>query len=184
VQFLAVSHCVALTLDVRANPQVLRVYADGALVARTDVNGQPNAYNVTVPVKSGSRYILAVTGSIGEPYGGYRGQPGLRCAPWRYPGDIARDRTESGLFDLFRVPWRYPGDTPSIEPKLVCLIFFEKAKGRGGYYIDVVSNLKIRFERDLLEIRAGGMLISLLCPAGCRLVFGAYRGMPFGHFGT
>lgn len=60
--------------------QILRVYADGALVARTDRNNQPSAYNVTVPVKGGSRVILALTGSIGEPYGGYRGQPGLRCA--------------------------------------------------------------------------------------------------------
>ena len=61
--------------------QILRVYADGALVARTDRNNQPSAYNVTVPVKGGSRVILALTGSIGEPYGGYRGLPGLRCAP-------------------------------------------------------------------------------------------------------
>ena len=60
--------------------QILRVYEDGALVARTDRNNQPSAYNVSVPVKGGSRVILALTGSIGEPYGGYRGQPGLRCA--------------------------------------------------------------------------------------------------------
>jgi hypothetical protein len=58
--------------------QILRVYGDGALVARTDAANQPSSYNVTVPVKAGERYILAVSGSIGEPYGGYRGMPGVR----------------------------------------------------------------------------------------------------------
>ena len=69
-----------LLLPIVRSVQILRVYADGALVARTDRNNQPSAYNVSVPVKGGSRVILALTGSVGEPYGGYRGQPGLRCA--------------------------------------------------------------------------------------------------------
>lgn len=57
------------------------MYANGALVARTDPPGQPSTFTLSVPIIGGTRYILAMTGSVGEPYGGYRGMPGLRYVP-------------------------------------------------------------------------------------------------------
>ena len=60
--------------------QELRVYENGKQTAtNTPVNG-PEVWNLTVPVSNGSRYILAQQADLGDPYGGYRGQPGLRCS--------------------------------------------------------------------------------------------------------
>lgn len=59
--------------------QSLRVYANGKLVARTDQPDQPVVYNLTgLTIEGGTTYILVLDGSVGDPYGNYRGQPGLR----------------------------------------------------------------------------------------------------------
>ncbi|CAK0785155.1 hypothetical protein CVIRNUC_008361 [Coccomyxa viridis] len=58
--------------------QELRVYENGKQTAtNTPTNGSA-VWTLTVPVKNGSRYILAQQADLGDPYGGYRGQPGLR----------------------------------------------------------------------------------------------------------
>ena len=60
--------------------QELRVYENGKQTAtNTPTNGSA-VWTLTVPVKNGSRYILAQQADLGDPYGGYRGQPGLRCS--------------------------------------------------------------------------------------------------------
>jgi hypothetical protein len=59
--------------------QVLRVYQDGKQIASNVDNGPP-VWNLTVPVQAGSRYLLVQEADNGMPYGGYRGQPGLRYA--------------------------------------------------------------------------------------------------------
>lgn len=57
--------------------QVLKVYQDGKQIASNVDNGPP-VWNLTVPVQAGSRYLLVQEADNGMPYGGYRGQPGLR----------------------------------------------------------------------------------------------------------
>ena len=60
--------------------QELRVYENGKQTAtNTPMNGSA-VWTLTVPVMNGSRYILAQQADLGDPYGGYRGQPGLRCS--------------------------------------------------------------------------------------------------------
>ena len=55
------------------------MYENGKQTAtNTPTNGSA-VWTLTVPVKNGSRYILAQQADLGDPYGGYRGQPGLRC---------------------------------------------------------------------------------------------------------
>ena len=59
--------------------QVLRVYANGKLVARTDEPGAAIVYNITgLPITGGTNYIFVLDGTLGDPYGNYRGHPGLR----------------------------------------------------------------------------------------------------------
>ena len=60
--------------------QVLRVYQDGKEIASNIPDNNTKVWQLTVPVKAGSRYILAQQADLGDPYGGYRGQPGLRFA--------------------------------------------------------------------------------------------------------
>lgn len=66
------------------------MYEDGKQIASNVPAGGPKVWDLKVPVKEGSRYILAQQADLGDPYGGYRGQPGLRCPspcyhtpPWR-----------------------------------------------------------------------------------------------------
>lgn len=59
--------------------QVLYVYKDGQVIARNDVQ-TPKVWNLTIPVAAGSRYLLVQEAATGDPYGGFRGNPGLRCA--------------------------------------------------------------------------------------------------------
>ncbi|KAK9811999.1 hypothetical protein WJX73_007485 [Symbiochloris irregularis] len=59
--------------------QVLRVYNNGKLVARTDQPGQAIVYNISsLPITGGSVYYFVVNGASGDPYGNYRAHPGLR----------------------------------------------------------------------------------------------------------
>ena len=55
------------------------MYEDGKQIASNVPASGPKVWDLTVPVKEGSRYILAQQADLGDPYGGYRGQPGLRC---------------------------------------------------------------------------------------------------------
>ena len=56
------------------------MYENGKQTAtNTPLNGSA-VWTLTVPVKNGSRYILAQQADLGDPYGGYCGQPGLRCS--------------------------------------------------------------------------------------------------------
>ena len=57
--------------------QVLKVYQDGKQIASNVDNGPP-VWNLTIPVQAGSRYLLVQEADNGMPYGGYRGQVGLR----------------------------------------------------------------------------------------------------------
>ena len=59
--------------------QVLRVYQDGKEIANNQPANSPPIWNLTIPVQAGSRYLLVQDADVGMPYGGYRGQPGLRC---------------------------------------------------------------------------------------------------------
>jgi hypothetical protein len=61
----------------RTCAQVLLVYRDGQVIARNNAQ-TPNVWNLTIPVQAGSRYLFVQEGSTGEPYGGFRGNPGLR----------------------------------------------------------------------------------------------------------
>ncbi|CAL8463261.1 g2795 [Coccomyxa elongata] len=54
--------------------QALKVYQDGKVIA----SNSPEVFQLSVPVKAGSRYLIVVEGTTGDPYGGYRGQPGVR----------------------------------------------------------------------------------------------------------
>ena len=58
---------------------MLRVYQDGKEIANNQPANSPPIWNLTIPVQAGSRYLLVQDADVGMPYGGYRGQPGLRC---------------------------------------------------------------------------------------------------------
>lgn len=58
--------------------QVLKVYQDGKQIATNAPANGPLTWNLTIPVQAGSRYLLVQEADTGMPYGGYRGQPGLR----------------------------------------------------------------------------------------------------------
>lgn len=58
--------------------QVLRVYADGKQIASNIPDNGSRIWELSIPVKAGSRYILAQEADLGDPYGGFRGHPGLR----------------------------------------------------------------------------------------------------------
>ena len=58
------------------------MYANGKLIARTDEPGQAIKYNIGgLQVTGGTNYVFVLDGSTGDPYGNYRGHPGLRCLP-------------------------------------------------------------------------------------------------------
>ena len=60
--------------------QSLRVYNGGKEIARTDPGAVPNTYALNnMAITGGSDYIFVVAGSLGDPYGSYRGHPGIRC---------------------------------------------------------------------------------------------------------
>lgn len=71
------TECYVLREQLRL--QVLKVYKDGKQIA-SNLDGGVPAWNLTVPIQAGSRYLLVQEADVGEPYGGYRGQPGLRWA--------------------------------------------------------------------------------------------------------
>ncbi len=54
------------------------VYQDGKVIAQNNPPNSPKVFQLTVPVKAGSRYLIVVEGTTGDPYGGYRGHPGVR----------------------------------------------------------------------------------------------------------
>lgn len=58
--------------------QELTVYKDGKQIATNTPATGPKVWNLTVLVTPGSRYILAQQADLGDPYGGFRGHPGLR----------------------------------------------------------------------------------------------------------
>lgn len=58
--------------------QVLMVYQDGKVIAQNNPANSPKVFTLSVPVKAGSRYLIVVEGTTGDPYGGYRGHPGVR----------------------------------------------------------------------------------------------------------
>ncbi len=55
------------------------MYQDGKVVAQNNPPNSPILFELSVPVKAGSRYLIVVEGATGDPYGGYRGHPGVRC---------------------------------------------------------------------------------------------------------
>ncbi len=57
---------------------MLKVYQDGKQIATNAPANGPITWNLTVPIQAGSRYLLVQQADTGMPYGGYRGQPGLR----------------------------------------------------------------------------------------------------------
>lgn len=61
------------------------MYEDGKQIATNTPDTGSKVWKLTVPVKEGSRYILAQQAALGDPYGGFRGHPGLRyllgCLP-------------------------------------------------------------------------------------------------------
>ena len=75
----ACAHVGVNTSVLPGRAQVLYVYKDGQVVARNDAQ-TPKVWNLTVPVVAGSRYLLVQEAATGDPYGGFRGHPGLRCA--------------------------------------------------------------------------------------------------------
>ena len=58
--------------------QELTVYKDGKQIASNTPAMGSKVWNLTIPVTPGSRYILAQQAVLGDPYGGFRGHPGLR----------------------------------------------------------------------------------------------------------
>ena len=74
-----------LTCDVYMGPQYARVYANGKMVTRTDVPGQTPIFTLVLPVVAGTKYLIVLNGDMGDPYGGYRGHPGVRCMPLLQP---------------------------------------------------------------------------------------------------
>jgi hypothetical protein len=57
---------------------VLRVYENGKEIASNEPGNGTKVWQLTIPVKPGARYILAQEADLGDPYGGFRGHPGLR----------------------------------------------------------------------------------------------------------
>ena len=65
--------------------QALRAYNAGKEIARTDPSGVPNTYALnSMAIKGGSDYIFTIAGSLGDPYGSYRGHPGIRWGLGRH----------------------------------------------------------------------------------------------------
>ena len=65
--------------------QYARVYANGKMVTRTDVPGQTPIFTLVLPVVAGTKYLIVLNGDQGDPYGGYRGHPGVRWMPLPQP---------------------------------------------------------------------------------------------------
>jgi hypothetical protein len=76
-----------LLTSARRAAQVLKVYQDGKVVASntpSDWPSSPKVWSLSVPVKSGSRYLIVQEGDTGDPYGGYRGHSGVRSVSFTY----------------------------------------------------------------------------------------------------
>lgn len=58
--------------------QELHVYENGKQIATNTPDTGPKVWTLTVTLKQGSSYILAQQADLGDPYGGFRGHPGLR----------------------------------------------------------------------------------------------------------
>ncbi|KAK9917541.1 hypothetical protein WJX75_005540 [Coccomyxa subellipsoidea] len=69
--------------------QVLKVYQDGKVVAQNNPPNSPMIFELSVPVQAGSRYLIVVEGATGDPYGGYRGHPGVRLK-WKSGNPFAK----------------------------------------------------------------------------------------------
>ena len=60
--------------------QSVRVYNNGKEILRTDPGGVPSVYALNnIKIAGGSDFVFVIMGSLGDPYGSYRGQPGIRC---------------------------------------------------------------------------------------------------------
>ena len=76
----AALHAAALSPG-RVHLQSVRVYNAGKEILRTDPGGVPANYSLNnIAIAGGSDYVFVIMGSVGDPYGSYRGQPGIRCA--------------------------------------------------------------------------------------------------------